>query len=308
LPKISIIIPVYNVERYLARCLESVLTQTFSDFEIICVNDGSTDSSAAILDEYAKKDKRIKVITQPNQGISVARNNGLKVAQGQYIYFLDSDDCIHPQTLEIVHYFITNHDVDMVCFDFINNDAIVPAFNKLSLSDIPFEITDCPLYVKQFKINAWTKLYKRDILQNLEFIPHICFEDYPFTLALLSKHPKTVILKEPLYFYTIDENSISHSKAKPQHIKDYHTGLNFVYETYNKPALKEEFQYVCRTYIPNLLKQQLGRCQRADKEVRPQMFQNFAEELRDLKAKGLLNHRGHKLTRYLTYLWIMKRF
>lgn len=308
MPKISVIIPVYNVEKYLPRCLDSVLAQTFTDFEAICINDGSPDGSAKILSEYTQKDSRIKVITQENQGVSVARNKGLKEAEGQYIYFLDSDDCIHPQTLEIAYHFLTAHNADMLCFDFIKNaDKGLPAVKPIKVEDISLGMENNPLYLKNFHINVWTKLYKREFLNGLEFIEHIHFEDYPYTLALLAKRPKTIILKEKLYFYTVDENSISHSKAKPQQIKDYHTGLNYIYEMYNKPELKNEFQYICRTYIPNLLKQQLGRCERSDIEVKPEMFKAFAEELRDLKAKGMLSWRGHKLTRYLKYLQIMRK-
>ena len=102
-PKISVIIPVYNVEEYLPVCLDSVLAQTFSDFEAVCVNDGSPDNSAAILEKYAKKDARIKVVSRPNGGLSAARNTGLENACGEYIYFLDSDDYIHPQLLEILY-------------------------------------------------------------------------------------------------------------------------------------------------------------------------------------------------------------
>ena len=94
MPKVSVIIPVYNVEKYLSECLDSVVNQTLKDIEIICVNDGSPDGSAAILEEYAQKDNRIKVITQENRGLSEARNSGLKIASGEYIAFLDSDDYI----------------------------------------------------------------------------------------------------------------------------------------------------------------------------------------------------------------------
>lgn len=310
--EISIIIPVYNAEKYLPRCLNSVLAQTFTDFEAVCVNDGSKDNSAAILDDYAKKDPRIKVITQPNQGISVARNIGIKKATGNEIYFLDSDDCIHPQTLEIAHRFMTEQKADVVSFDFAKNDTTTPIFKPVNISDIAFEITNKPLYFKNkiypMHINVWTKLYKRQILQDLEFIPHIHFEDYPFTLVLWQKNPKTVIIKEKLYFYTLNENSVSHSKAFPQQIKDYDTGLRFIYEAYKKPEFSADFKYLCRTYIPNIIKQQLGRCQRADKEVRQAMFQNFAIELRHLRANGMLTLPGHKLTRYLKYLWIMRKY
>ena len=94
MPKISVIIPVYNVEKYLRECLDSLLNQTFKDIEIICVNDGSTDGSLNILNEYASKDSRFIIINQNNQGLSAARNNGLNVAKGDYVAFLDSDDYI----------------------------------------------------------------------------------------------------------------------------------------------------------------------------------------------------------------------
>ena len=101
MPKISVIVPVYNVEKYLRECLDSILVQTFTDFELILVNDGSQDSSGAICDEYAGKDKRITIIHQENQGQAAARNNAIAIAKGEWIHFVDSDDVIHPQMLEI---------------------------------------------------------------------------------------------------------------------------------------------------------------------------------------------------------------
>ena len=103
MPAISVIIPIYNVEKYLRRCLDSVKNQTFQDWEAICVNDGSPDNSAAILAEFAAGDARFKVVNKENGGLSDARNAGMQVATGEYILYLDSDDFIHPQTLEIAH-------------------------------------------------------------------------------------------------------------------------------------------------------------------------------------------------------------
>ena len=108
MPKISVIIPVFNVEKYLAECLDSVLAQTFSDIEIICVDDGSTDDSAKILQQYAARDKRIKIITQKNSGVVVTRNRAISMAKSEYIYPLDSDDMIVPNCLEKLYNKITN--------------------------------------------------------------------------------------------------------------------------------------------------------------------------------------------------------
>ena len=119
--RFSVIIPVYNVESYLRECLDSVLCQTFQDWEAICVNDGSSDNSLAILDEYAAKDSRFKVVSQANGGLSAARNTGIDNASGEYIVFLDSDDWIEYNTLEILdtHLRTPNSDLqplDMLCF------------------------------------------------------------------------------------------------------------------------------------------------------------------------------------------------
>ena len=151
MPKVSIIVPVYNVEKYLRQCLDSVLNQTFQEFEAICINDGSTDSCAQILDEYAKKDSRIKVITQDNKGLSEARNTGLKHVQGDYVFFLDSDDSIHPQCLDICHSFIQKDNADMVSFHFseqIENSLI-------DIDEITYKVT----FVDNVKVLENTHLF-----------------------------------------------------------------------------------------------------------------------------------------------------
>ena len=116
-PKISVVIPVYNVERYLAECVDSVLEQTMGDFEIILVDDGATDSSGAMCDDYAARDPRVRVIHRPNGGLSAARNTGLDAAAGEYVYFLDSDDYIAPNTLQKLHALAEREGADVVFFD-----------------------------------------------------------------------------------------------------------------------------------------------------------------------------------------------
>ena len=125
--KFSIIIPVYNVEQYLRDCLDSVLNQTFSDWEAICVNDGSTDESSVILDEYAAKDSRFKMISQNNAGTAAARNTGLKVANGDYIFFLDSDDWIEDYALQILADSV--NDEDVLCFSGKRYFEVTNTFN-----------------------------------------------------------------------------------------------------------------------------------------------------------------------------------
>ena len=113
---VSVIVPVYNVENYLRQCLDSITGQTLRNIEIICVDDSSTDSSGKILEEYAKKDERIKIITQPNKGAGAARNNGLSAAQGKYLSFLDSDDFFEPDMLELAYKKAEEDRADFVVF------------------------------------------------------------------------------------------------------------------------------------------------------------------------------------------------
>ena len=130
--KFSIVIPVYNSEKYIEECLGSVISQTFKDFEVICINDGSTDASKSLLDEFANKDERVKVYSQENQGVGAARNYGIELAQGKYISFLDSDDILSPNTLKSVYNFFEKHydEIDVVSIPiFFSNEKNRILFN-----------------------------------------------------------------------------------------------------------------------------------------------------------------------------------
>src|SRR5690348_8514297 len=118
-PKISIIVPIYDVQKYLFKCIDSILAQTFTDYELILVNDGSPDSCGEICNEFAKKDKRIKVIHKKNGGLSSARNAGLEIAKGEYIGFIDSDDFIHNKMYEILYQNALFHSSDIIICDFL---------------------------------------------------------------------------------------------------------------------------------------------------------------------------------------------
>lgn len=309
MPKVSIIIPCYNVEKYLKDCLDSVLAQTFSDYEAICINDGSPDNCGKILDKYAKLDSRFKVIHQSNQGLSQARNNGKNLANGDYIYFLDSDDTLHPQLLEITHSLMQKHDADLVTFELNKQNKPI---NKIDINSIQTKITNQPIYQKnsksKFKIhfNVCTKLYKKELLNSIDFIPNIHFEDYPFTFAIFQKNPKTIITTLKLYNYAQNNDSISRQKSTPKQIKDYSIGINYIYDIYKHPSYKKELNHIKRTLIPNLLKQQLIRCQKSDDTIKAQMFKEFTQQLIDLNNKGLISWRGHKLTKYWIYKKLIK--
>lgn len=214
--KFSIIIPVYNVEKYLAQCLDSVLCQTYaSDYEIICVNDGSTDSSLVILEEYRKKHKELKIIDQQNKGLSGARNTGLKEAKGEYVWFVDSDDWIDKKSLEILAANISNE--DMICFNgkrYFENGALEQAdegqtevnmkgwdyYNKYALQPRKFHFVCVVL-----------RLYKRDFLINkhLRFEERIYHEDNLFTPMACYYAQKVKVIPDILYHYRIRQGSIT---------------------------------------------------------------------------------------------------
>lgn len=182
MPLVSVIIPVYNVEHYLRQCLDSVGAQTLSDIEIICVNDSSTDGSLDILEDYAKKDSRIQVVTQPNGGAGAARNKGLSMAKGKYLSFLDSDDFFEPDMLELAYKKAEEDKADFVVF---NSDQYYT--DKKKFVEVPWtlRIKELPPYMpfnhrqmtdnifKVFVGWAWDKLYSREFVEN----NHLLFQE-----------------------------------------------------------------------------------------------------------------------------------
>lgn len=171
--KISIIIPVYNVEKYLHECLDSIINQTFTDIEIICVDDGSTDKSSEILEEYEQKDKRFTVISQPNKGVSAARNRGMQQAKGKYIMFVDSDDWLAHNACEQAYKAATGNDCDMLLFSH-NKFTDQTCTSDGRLQDLYIELEGKSTTFEKSAENIvispcepWAKLYKVEFLKNI---------------------------------------------------------------------------------------------------------------------------------------------
>ena len=209
--KISVIIPVYNVETLLKRCLDSVLKQTLSDIEIICVNDGSTDNSRLILEEY-KKYENIKIISQKNSGLSVARNTGLENASAGYVAFLDSDDFIDNDFYEKLYNNITEHDADIACASIIReNDkkkSCLIDYKQFKIAKNTkemFLLADCPRH--NF---VWNKLYRKDFLisNNHKFVPGMIYEDMWFTPDVLANANCLVVVPGTYYHYWKHKNTL----------------------------------------------------------------------------------------------------
>ena len=218
MPSVSVIVPVYNVEKYLESCIESVLIQTFTDFELILVDDGSPDNCGAICDEYAAKDNRIVVIHQKNGGLSAARNAGLDAATGKYIYFLDSDDSIKPNLIEIVVPYLEGG-ADLVVFNHerVHPDGFVsPCVYELG-TYVLSEENRVNFYVKtllSYSIGweAWSRMFRRDIIEayHLRFADNrrIFAEDMYFSLCYCAHVQEIISISQSLYCYTVREDSI----------------------------------------------------------------------------------------------------
>ena len=256
---ISVIIPVYNVEEYLRECVDSVLCQTYGNFEIILVDDGSTDSSGQICDEYLEKDERVTVIHQKNGGLSVARNAGLSETNGDYIYFLDSDDYISENAIETLLKIAQRDNSDIVFFDavsFADTDDFTVKQNYIRKNKYQ---TNCGLDVflqmtenNEFHSAVYLMLFKKTFIDNnvLKFVPGILHEDMVFTYQALCL--AEVVSQQPaaLYYRRYRKNSIMTSSKTIKHftscIDVCNINMNFTRETLGTNIPTEIYNYLSR--------------------------------------------------------------
>lgn len=218
-PEISVIVPVYNVENYLEVCLDSVVNQTFRDIEIICVNDGSTDGSLSILKEYCKHDSRFTIISQENRGLSAARNAGFKVAKGNYIYFLDSDDYIELDALQKLYTHCVEKDLDMLlfktcCFDDVSKEKFKESYFEMNfLTDLikgeVFNYKDINQKVYDLAVTMGSTFFRYELISDLTFPEGLIFEDNPFFIEAILNAKRVYFLEEYLYHKRERRNSIT---------------------------------------------------------------------------------------------------
>lgn len=216
MPIISIIVPIYNVEKYLKRCIDSILNQTFKEFELILINDGSTDNCGKICDTYKSKDKRIRVIHQKNAGLSSARNVGLYLAKGKYIAFVDSDDYINKNMYEILYSNLikTDSDISICNFEYIY-DNISCRINQSIDNCEYFTFNNIEALNKLYSENnisivvAWNKLYKKGLFENLRYTEGRIHEDEFIIHELLYKSKRIVYTNVKLYYYLKRQGSIT---------------------------------------------------------------------------------------------------
>lgn len=220
MPEISVIVPVYNVGKYLARCVESILAQTFTDFELILVDDGSTDNSPILCDHYAEKDSRVRVIHQKNAGVSAARNAGINASCSDWICFVDSDDLIHHQFLSELF--------SAIC----KNKVAISMCNATEATEVPKEFynkKDCEFTAVNINelnlekmllhgghrcFTVWGKLINRKIIAHEMFEEGRIFEDNAVVINWLTKAERIADTQQALYFYTVNPSGITKSGMK----------------------------------------------------------------------------------------------
>lgn len=223
--KISIIVPVYNVQKYLRNCIVSLLNQTFKEYEIILVDDGSTDLSGEICDEYAKNNKKVKVIHKENGGLSSARNAGIEIAKGDYFGFVDSDDWVDNDMYKELYLNIKDTIFDIIACNFFIMDAegnlepytknaINISFNKeLALKELIFNNT--------LTFSSCNKLFKRELFENLRYKEGIILEDMDLSYQIFNKANNIFYFSKPLYFYRYNNSSILRNSFSLKRVDEY---------------------------------------------------------------------------------------
>ena len=294
MPKVSVIVPVYNVENYIEKCLESLVKQTLKEIEIIIVNDGSTDNSKEKIEKYIQKHKNIKYLEKKNGGLSDARNFGMLYATGEYIAFLDSDDYVELSTYEEMYQKAKLDNSDMVECDFIWEYS-----NKKRI-DIGQVYTNKKEMIEKARVVAWNKLIKREILEQtkIEFPFGLRYEDLEFFYKLVPHLNKVSFIKKPFIHYIQRDTSI----ANTQNIrtKEVFTVLDNVLSYYEDNNLyneyKEELEY---TYIRILLCSSLKRmCKIENKNERKialkQTWDNINSKFPEWKRNKILKKKSLK--------------
>ena len=214
---VSCIVPVYNVEKYLNQCIESIVSQTYKNIEIILINDGSTDTSPEICDRWEKKDERIIVIHKKNGGLSSARNEGLNQRKGEWVVFIDSDDYVHPQFIEILLEEVKNNKVLMACCNYksgkLDNDILSEKCYEKEGRKVKLPIEQKSFYniSNDMVVAAWNKIFHYSLFHRFQFLEKKIHEDYGLVFFLMGELEEYVKIEFPLYYYRNNEEGITNS-------------------------------------------------------------------------------------------------
>lgn len=255
--KISVIVPVYNVEKYLADCIESILAQTFTDFELLLINDGSTDYSYKICQEFAQKDWRIKVFSQENQGVASARNLGLECAQGEYIAFIDPDDKVGIHYLAILYALATTQKAEIVVgeyYQYVEEDSLFIFY--IAEKDKRIEVFENNDFLTKFNrvafATVWGKLFQAKLFKYVRFPKLSVHEDNYVIQKLYLMANRIAYVADDMYFYRTHTESLINKEKSLKDIEDYYTALEEQY--FDLMLAKQDLTLVKENYQVGLNK------------------------------------------------------
>lgn len=244
--KISVIVPIYNISNYLNRIILCLINQTYKNLEIILIDDGSTDDSGKICDEFKKKDNRIKVIHQKNSGVSVARNRGIEVSTGEYIGFVDSDDYISLEMYEVLYNNLIKTNSDVSVCSYISFKEKIPSFEKKDITKIFSNVEVLKDIITDGLITnfLWNKLFKKELFEGIKFPINKIYEDMYVLPRIFSKTKNVVYTESKLYGYFQRENSY----VNTYNLEKNNNYFEFCDEIYKFLSKYKELKYELNNY------------------------------------------------------------
>lgn len=301
---VTVVIPIYKVEKYLNRCIESVVKQTYKNLEIILVDDGSPDRCPQMCEEWKQKDSRIKVIHRENGGLAAARNSGINVAQGQYIAFVDSDDYMHPEYIEILYHIMKEENADLVACDHqeVGAEEII-SMPKIGINGIKKkhleEVTPVTI-----GITAWNKLYKKQLFDEVRYPEGKIHEDAGVWWRIVYRTKHIAAVSNVLYYYCVNMDSIMRKEFSMKHMDL----IDVLYDEY------EEF----KTIDKNIAAEIMEKCMNSfvaiykglvesrnwTEENKKVFLKEYREKLQEyVKIKGISSKNKIK---HMLYCWYPK--
>ena len=309
--------PVYNAEKYVERCIKSILNQTIQNFEIIIVNDGSTDLSPVICDEYASKDDRIRVIHKENEGVSVARNTALDIAKGKYIEFVDVDDFLDESTLEILYNNAERNNSDVVVFGInklvIRNEKIL-SFKKVNVKPGVFDLKSFMIFYDVYMPNAiigasWNKLYRKSLLDgyNIRYDENLKNNEDTFFNYLVFEKCDTISVESNVFYNYVDENSNSASKKHKNFFEVYKkTYIRAIEFLENTDSLHNNICFQ-NTYFLNLIVDVLYNIVSHNKRPYKEKISDLRDKINDnIVKEALKNYNSPRVDKKFMF-YLMKK-
>lgn len=305
--KVSIVVPVYNTGKYLKECLDSLVNQTFEDTEIICINDGSTDNSLEILEEYKNKYSNISIYSQENSGVSITRNKGINYSHGDYLYFMDSDDILELNAIEELYDIASENDLDILIFKLINfSDETkekypskyyeMPFLKKWA--DKVFNLEDIGAKALHIAVSPPGKFFKRDFIKDMKFPEHLIYEDNAFFAEAMLKANRVSFYDKHLYTRRIRENSIT-QKANLKSA-DTIKIMNLIMELSKQYGVYEKYKYAL---WDKKIKTSCLRFSKVDEEYKKEFYQLLKDDYISLEEEYIENKIYKKISKKSKYYY-----